>query len=228
MWTAEECELLEFCYEDTPSAELARLLDRPLHQVYGKAAKMGLSKSAEFLASPASGILRKGETRPGSEVNWFPKGHVPSNKGLRRPGYAPGRMASTQFKKGRRERIPIGGRRVDRDGYVYRRISDTGYGGTDWRFEHVLVWVEAHGPVPTGHVIAFKDRNRGNVALDNLECILRAELMRRNTIHNLPPELVDVIRLSGKIKQVLRRREREEQDVRPAQPPVRNARSVEG
>jgi hypothetical protein len=44
-------------------------------------------------------------------------------------------------------------------------------------------------------------------------------LMRRNTIHNYPPELVDVIRLGAALKRQLRRLN-EKQNDGPAQPPV--------
>ena len=38
--------------------------------------------------------------RPRGRKYEFKPGNVPANKGLRRPGFAPGRMAKTQFKKG--------------------------------------------------------------------------------------------------------------------------------
>jgi hypothetical protein len=49
--------------------------------------------------------------------------------------------------------------------------------------------------------------------------ISRAELMRRNTIHNYPPELRDNIMLLGAIKRKLRETS-EKQDDRSAKPSV--------
>lgn len=44
-----------------------------------------------------------------------------------------------------------------------------------------------------------------NVVLENIELITNAELMKRNTIHNLPEELVDVIRLTGRVKRKIKK-----------------------
>jgi hypothetical protein len=130
-------------------------------------------------------------------------------------------MAETQFKPGVRPHTwkPIGSRRLTKDGYLQRKISDTGYPPRDWVGEHILLWAKAHGPIPKGHALIFKDRNKSNICLDNLELITRRELMRRNTIHNYPPELVDVIRLGAALKRQLRRLN-EKQNDGPAQPPV--------
>lgn len=203
-------------YADTLTAELAELLGYSIHQVYAKAKRMRLYKSKEFMATD-----QRVRLRPGTLIGVsgrFPKGNVPVNKGVRSPGYAPGRMSETQFKPGRRPRIPIGGHRVDPEGFLMRRVTDTGY--NDWKFEHRCLWQEANGPIPKGHKLCFKDGDRRNVSLDNLVLLTDAEVMRRNTIHNLPPELVEVIRITGKINQITRRREREEQNVRSAQPSI--------
>lgn len=36
---------------------------------------------------------------------------------------------------------------------------------------HQLVWRQAHGPVPHGYQIRFKDSDRGNCSLDNLKIV---------------------------------------------------------
>ncbi|MNR41009.1 hypothetical protein D3C85_1593470 [compost metagenome] len=65
---------------------------------------------------------------------------------------------------------------------------------------HSLIWEEANGEIPTGHIVVFRDRNSQHLVLENLELVSRAENMRRNTIHRYPPELKDTIRLLGKLK----------------------------
>lgn len=199
---------------------LADRLARSVSAIYGRAAALGLHKSAEYLTSPDACRLRRGDQVGASSR--FLRGHVPANKGLRRPGWSPGRMAETQFKPGVKPRTwkPIGSTRFTKDGYLQRKVSDTGYPPRDWVGEHTLLWEKAHGPIPKGHALVFKDRNKGNrnkgnIYLDNLELITRRELMRRNTIHNYPPELADVIRLGAALKRQLRRR-REEQNDRSA------------
>jgi hypothetical protein len=79
------------------------------------------------------------------------------------------------------------------------------------------LWVDRHGPVPPGHIVLFKDRDRLNVELRNLKLLSRADNMRRNTVHNLPKPLASTIQLLGALKRTLNRRRRnEKQDRRSA------------
>jgi HNH endonuclease len=227
IWEPWELEFLHTTYPSVSTEELAQRLRRSVAAIYGRAALMGLHKSEEYLAGPHACRLRRGDD-VGAACR-FQRGHVPANKGLRRPGWSRGRMAETQFKPGARPHTwkPIGSTRLTRDGYLQRKISDTGYPPKDWVGVHILLWEEAHGPIPKGHALVFKDRNKSHICLDNLELITRRELMRRNTIHHYPPELADVIRLGATLKRKLRRMH-EEQNVGSAQPLVRNAGSAQG
>jgi hypothetical protein len=130
-------------------------------------------------------------------------------------------MAETQFKPGRRPHTwkPIGSTRLSKDGYMQRKVSDTGYPPRDWKGEHTILWEKVHGPVPGGYAVAFKDGDKTHISDENFELISRSELMRRNTIHNYPPELAGVIRLSAKLKRKLRSLHEEHAD-RPTQPSV--------
>lgn len=212
-WTETECELLRQSYPDTPSARIAAQLERKLAAVYNQARKLGLRKSEAFLRSPESGTLQKGQTRPGSIATQFKKGLVPANKGLRRPGWYRGRMRETQFRRGERRGFaaknwrPLGTILRDADGYLRikvceaRRGEATGFGNTKvWPLLQRVVWERERGPIPPGHAVVFRDRDKANCNPGNLECISRAELMRRNTVHNLPAPLVEVIRLKGAIR----------------------------
>lgn len=203
----QECELntLRTQYPDTPTKALAQSIRRSVSAVYGRATILGLRKSVSYLAGRDSCRLRRGDN-VGAACRFLP-GHVPANKGLRRPGWAPGRMAQTQFKPGAKPHTwkPIGSTRLTKDGYLQRKVSDTGYPPKDWVGEHILIWQKAHGPVPRGFAVAFKDRNKAHVDLGNFELISRQELMRRNTIHNYPPELAEVIRLGASLKRQIRR-----------------------
>jgi hypothetical protein len=239
IWTREENAFLRRCYADTLTEKLAHALQRSKGKVYQHAAKMGLKKSVEFLGSAEA--KRLSGLHSNSIAHRFQKGIIPHNKGTRRPGWSVGRMAETQFKKGHRPHTwrPVGSTRLDDDGYLLRKISDTGYSPRDWRPVHHLLWQEAYGPLPSSytHALIFKDGDKTHIALDNLELISRADLMRRNTIHNLPAELVEVIQLKGSIKRVITCKRRnhdssqeshhaEELDSGPAQPPLRDARSA--
>lgn len=204
-WQPKDIELLRSRYPDTATKVLARMLDRSESAIYGRADLMGLKKSEAYLAGPAACRLRRGDNV--GAAHRFAPGHVPANKGLRRPGWSRGRMAETQFKRGNKPHTwkPIGSTRHSKEGYLQRKVSDTGYPPRDWVGEHILMWQTAHGPVPRGCTVCFKDGNKAHLTLDNFELVSRAELMRRNTIHRYPPELADAIRLNGALQRRLRK-----------------------
>ncbi len=224
LWSAADDRWLRKRYPHESTQKLATELRRTLKAVYARAKNMGLHKTDEYLDSPAACRLRRGDN-VGAKFR-FQKGHVPANKGLRRPGYAPGRMKETQFKKGQRNGVaaqrymPVGSTRVIVDsggkGYLYRKIADTPNvpWTRNWIPEHRRVWEEANGPIPRGHVLAFLNGDRTDIGLWNLECVSRREWMARHTIHTLPPELKNTIQLLGALHRQIHKREKanEKQD----------------
>jgi hypothetical protein len=205
--------------------------------VHRLAYKLGLRKTEEYLAGPDACRLRRGDNV--GSAHRFKKGQIPHNKGLRRPGYSVGRgrMQTTQFKKGMRSRnwLPIGTVRKDSYGYLRRKITE-GVGGSRntkvWEFVHRRVWEDAHGPIPKGHWIWWKDGDHANCALENLELLTDKEHMGRTTIHNLPAPLKQVIQLTGALKRKINTKRKKEnakeQNVGPAEPSVRRARGAVG
>lgn len=218
-WTTADDALMRRLYPDTPTAELATRLQRSVTTVYQHARVLGLAKSAAYLAGPHACRLRRGDN-VGAAYR-FRKGHEPANKGLRRPGYGPGRMKATQFKKGERNEgrwMPVGSRRLI-GGYVYIKLADVSHVPytANWFPEHVIDWEIANRrPLPRGHALRFRNGDRTDLRLDNLELVARAELMRRNSVHNLPAPLPQTIQLLGALRRQIRRRDGKEQDRRPA------------
>ncbi len=214
-WSDTDLAILRQLYADTPTADIARQLSRTITMIYVKAHKIGLRKSAAFMASPAACRLRRGDNI-GAEHR-FPKGHVPHNKGKR--CFTTGRMAVTQFKKGQMPRNwkPIGSERLC-DGYVQRKMTETGYPPRDWVPVHVLLWTQAYGKPPNDYVVIFINGNKRDVRLDNLTIITRRDLMRLNTIHNrYSGELRHAIQLRGALqRKITMRTRREESNHRPA------------
>ena len=209
-------------YADKPTEEIAKLLGRPVRAIAQVARKYGVYKSAAFLASNQCGRIQPG--------------NVPHNKGLRRPGWGPGRMKETQFKRGERKGIaatnwrPIGTILPDSEGYLRIKVKEaargeaTGFGNVKvWPLLQRHNWEKEWGPIPAGHALVFKDRDRNNCDPTNLELLSRAQLMARNTVHNLPPELKQVIQLNGALKRVVRRLS-EKQNVGSQEPSVRDTR----
>lgn len=207
LWEPADDDLLRRLYPDLPTPKLAKRLRRTVESIYARVGILGLHKSEAYLASPHACRLRRGD-HVGAAFRFKP-GHVPLNKGLRRPGWAPGRMSATQFKPGHRSNwMPIGSTRHDGDGYVLRKVSDVPkvpyY--VNWKYEHILVWQRANGPVPKGHCIAFRNGNKDDIRLDNLELITRRERMRRNTVHNLPKPIAQSVQLLGALNRQIRRK----------------------
>ena len=116
---------------------------------------------------------------------------------------------------------PIGTERVSKDGYLERKINNDLPLQARWRAVHLLVWEAANGPVPPGFAVCFKNRDKADIRLENLELITRRALMARNTVHNLPPALAQTIQLLGALNRELRRRTDDaKQDRGPSEPSV--------
>lgn len=196
IWTDAMVETLTKRYPHEPSLTLAKEFGINTSRVYQKAARMGLKKTPEFLSSPESG--RTDGKRGGSSR--FKPGHQTWNKGINfNPG---GRSAETRFKKGMKPHTwqPIGTERISKDGYLQRKVFDTGYPPKDWIGVHIFLWQEHHKKdLPKGYAIVFKDGDKTNIVIENLECLSRAELMNRNSVHRFPKELIELIHLRGVI-----------------------------
>ncbi|WP_082706885.1 HNH endonuclease signature motif containing protein [Pseudomonas sp. EpS/L25] len=205
-WTHAEEEMLRRRYPSEVARVLADELGRAVYRIHAKAKRLGLSKSEDFLESKECHRL---DGSQGLSCR-FAKGHQPWNKGLK--GVATGGHA-TRFKPGHKPQnwLPIGSLRLSQEGYLQRKVTDTGYPPRDWIGVHILLWVEAYGPVPAGHCLSFRDGNKRHITLDNLELVSRAERMRRNTIHRYPPELKDAIRTLGRLKRAIQEAADEEQ-----------------
>lgn len=206
-WTEMEIAILREKYQDMKSADLAAAMGISLNRLQSKAIKIGLRKSAAYLASPAACRLRRGD-EVGKPFR-FQKGHVPANKGTHRPGWHAGRMRETQFKKGQKchNWLPIGTEVFKTDGYLYRKLTDTGYPPRDWKQVHRLLWEERYGPIPAGYHVRFIDGNRRNVVIGNLCLVNRADLAAINRMWNrYPYELAHAIQLRGAIVRKVNRR----------------------
>jgi hypothetical protein len=216
-WLDDEIELLRELYPDVPGKDVAALLDRPLSSVHRTANRLGLKKSEAFKASDMSGRVQRGREDPRMVASRFQKGHVSWNKG--KHTVAGGRSAETRFKKGRPAQeshnyVPIGSHKVDRDGYLLRKVTDDPsiFPVRRWVFVHRLVWAEAHGPIPDGHLVRFLPGRFTNVlaelTADRLELVSKAEHARRNHWAN-HPTLKALIPLKTQITKQVNRINRE-------------------
>lgn len=216
-WTPAEDAVVVARYPHEPTQVIADALGRTVSTVYQRAARIGLKKSEAYLASPAA-CRTTGRQGMGTR---FEKGHQAWNKGT--SFHAGGRSIETRFKKGERRGVaarlyqPIGTERLSKDGYRERKVNDDLPLQARWRAVHLVLWEAANGPVPQGHVVVFVNGDKTDIRLDNLALVSRRDLMRRNSVHNLPQPLAQTIQLLGALRRQIRKRTHgEEQNQRSA------------
>lgn len=216
-WSEQELALLRASFADMPTKELAAQLGRPATIVAHKANRLGLKKSAAYLASEASGRLQPGDTR--GVATRFQKGQPSHNKGIpHRKGWAPGRMREGQFKAGNQPHtwVPVGSTRVV-GGYEYTKVHDRRKvrSSANWKATHILRWEALNGPIPKGHALKSIDGNRRNTDPSNWVVIDRAILPtlnggrgRRISYDEAPAELKPTIMTLAKIKHAVGKKQR--------------------
>jgi hypothetical protein len=211
-WTPAEEAMVRGQYPHMKTEVIARMLERTTSTVYQRAQKLGLRKSDEFYALPASG---RPCGRQGIGTR-FVKGQIPANKGVKRGrGWAPGRMAETQFKPGVRQGVavklykPIGTERISKDGYLERKVNDDLPLQRRWRAVHLIVWEAVHGPVNSRtHAVVFRNKDRTDIRLENLELVTRKELLARNWHRRYPKQIRQLVQLRGAITRQINKRTR--------------------
>lgn len=217
LWTLAEEARLRREYPTTRTSLLAKRMRRSARAISQRARNLGLHKTPEHVARELR-RLGKDLQRAGAPHR-YQKGHVPANKGLRRPGWNAGRMRQTWFRKGRPPQEspryrPVGSLRINRDGVLERKVTDDRrlYPARRWVPVARLVWEAANGPIPPSMRVAFRHGCRttveSEITPDRLELVTMRELMARNTIHNMPRELASTIQLLGALKRQINRRSR--------------------
>ncbi len=127
----------------------------------------------------------------------FGKGHIPYNKGAKRPGTGD---KATIFKPGHTPKniMPVGTVMMKADGYIWEKIAEP----NKWRPKHILVWEAANGPKPKDTAIVFLDKDRTNFSLENLSLVSRAELARLNQ-NNLLYENIEMSKAGVLIAKIM-------------------------
>lgn len=194
-WTDERRKKLHDLYPDTANREIAKILDMSESAVEVQARRDGLRKSPEYM-------------RVRSKAGWFKPGLVPSNKGRKISEYCPPealeRMRRTQFKRGNTpaNQKPLGSERVF-SGYVEVKVSMSGKRACErWVPKQRVIWEQHHGPIPQGCIVVFKDGNKRNFDIDNLELRNRSQHCKNN-IGSLPDEYKAILQLKGALQRQL-------------------------
>lgn len=195
-WTEKDKEILSRLYPTMPVSMISEVLCRSPASIYNQAFIMQLKKAENFQKSEFYRHVYHNSDRPK-----FTKGHIPWNKDLR---YSPISQKGT-FKKGNLPKqtlydgaITIRYMGTEQQPYKYIRTSLA-----KWQLLHHKTWSDAHGPVPRGMIVSFRDGNTMNCDLNNLKLLSRAENMQRNSIHRYPPEIKRAMHLNNKLKKLI-------------------------
>lgn len=194
VWTSDMDAVVREYYPCKLTSEVADMLSLTPKQVLCRAKRLGLHKNPDVIA----GIRENG---------MFLKGHVPFNKGLKQQEFMTAeqieKTKATRFVKGQ---VPsnikeIGYERISVDGYVEVK-TEKGF-----VLKHRMLWEKHNGPIPKGHLIRFRNGNKLDVRIENLEMVTLSQNMKDNNIHNYPPEIQTAIRSISNIRRRIKKYE---------------------
>lgn len=194
-WTEQEIKFLTDNYPNMKTADIAAIMNRPIGGVNGKAYDLKLKKSFKHMKALLE-IEAKKLAEAGKQYQ-FKKGQVSHNKGQKMSKELYEKVKRTMFKPGNKPGNikKVGAERIDHEGYTYVKLADA-----DWVLKHRHVWEQVNGPVLANHVVIFKDNNMHNFDINNLQMISQKENMLRNTIHQYPQQIQELIKLKNKLK----------------------------
>lgn len=201
-WTPEEDAILVEVYETTRTKDIMPLLpNRTYGGIANRATHLGLKKPVEQIAKMAREAYERDPDK--YKKGQYKKGDKPWNAGMKGLMLNDG---STCFKKGHEPH------NTRKDGDISIRVSKgraykwIRVAKSNWVLLHRLVWEQFNGPIPSGYNVVFKDGDTMNCQISNLELVSDADNMVRNSLHNYPKDLADVIRLTGVLKRLIKTR----------------------
>jgi len=197
-FTEDEIKLLRQVYPNMFAEDVAKLFNCTVRQVYNVASKFKIKKSQEWMQQE---LQRQAIRLKFAGMNQrFKPGQIPANKGQKMDAEQYEKCKVTMFAKGNKpHNIKWDGyERFDKDGYVMIRVLEGKF-----RLKHRVIWEQHNGLIPKGMIVVFRDKNRLNFDINNLELISRQEGIQRNRMTNYPPELRNLIKLNNKLKKKL-------------------------
>ena len=184
-WTEDRIERLKELFPIYAAKDIAERLGCTKGAVYSKTSSLGMKKSKEWRANRSRQALQNNPNH-GAWKTTFKKGRTPSNKGKKMHEYMSPKSIektkNTRFAKGHKPHTHMPGlghitKRFDSKGipYLYIKTAEA-----KWELYSNYLWIKEHGSIPKGHIITYKDLDSLNCTIENLECISKAEHLRRN------------------------------------------------
>lgn len=111
----------------------------------------------------------------------FKKGQASHNKGVKMSHEVYEKAKATMFKPGSRPHnaVPVGTVVMATIGYYKEKVAEP----DEWEFCHIKAWKDAHGEIPEGMIVSFKDGNREDWSIENLILLTREENAYLNGTH---------------------------------------------
>jgi hypothetical protein len=204
-WTPEKIELLKALYPDHYTSDVADRVGMKIKSCYVKANDLQIKKSEAFIKME---LQKQAERLTVHGVkSRFKSGHTSHNKGKKMPEYVYRKAKATMFSP---NHLPHntkydGHVRISKDGYREVRISRGLY-----RLEHLHRWEEINGKLPKGYCLRSIDGDKLNTEPSNWQLVSRADNMRLNSIQRYPPEVIEVIKLTAKLKKRIEKHEKQD------------------
>jgi hypothetical protein len=194
-WTKSEINEIGKLYANNYTIDIAKKFNVDVRKIYYIANLKGFKKSVEFLKIEMARQAERIKVA-GSKYRYKP-GSISHNKGKKMPSDIYQKCSKTMFKKGTTPHNTKfdGYERTTVDGYVEVRIKQGIF-----KLKHRLVYEAAYGAIPKNMYVIFKDKNKLNFDIDNLELVSRKEHMIRNSIQRFSKELKEIMFINSKLK----------------------------
>lgn len=197
-FTPEEDKFLLGNYTITPAKRMSKILGRSESTARQRMKLLGIIVPPEIVA----------KFKADSQIK---KGSISHNLGRKQVDYmttsAIEKTKATRFKKGQ---LPHNTKadleittRLDNRGIPYRFIR---INLATWIPFHRYTWEQSNGKIPSKMKLIFKDGNTMNCSIENLELLTPGDLMKRNSYHNLPKPLANLVQLRGALNKKINKR----------------------
>lgn len=142
----------------------------------------------------------------------FQKGNIPANKGKKMSVEQYEKCKATMFKKGQlpNNHMKVGEYTHTTEGYLVKKVRETGTQRERWEFVHRATWEKHNGPIPPGKMVSFLDGDKDNCDIENLIMIDNFENLElnRSKLRFENPEYTKVGVAVAKVKIAARNRKR--------------------
>ena len=179
-------------YVKHSAREIAEVLGRSFYSTESKARHMGLSKPS-LCWSPHEDQVARSKYAEGWSTRRIGKLLLRPARGVTKRLMRLGVIRPKTVH-------PIGQERIDKDGIVWRKVSDTiGADLANWCRVDQIEWEQVNGPVPDGFTLMIANKYLPRTPT-NLRLIRKDELWGTITGNLLPPEARELVVLKRQIE----------------------------